>query len=192
MGLIRTTHPTTTIVATSDVKQHLRIDIDDDDVELTEMIHSAESYCERTTGRQFLTATYTYTRDCFPTWEMDIPYPPLQSVSAITYVDSADGSTVTLASSLYKVSTNGVKGRITPAYNEVWPTPRYEMDAVKVTYIAGATASSDVPRAAHHAVKLLVGHWYANRGAVVTGTITQEHSLGVKALLDRITVGEYV
>ena len=140
-----------------------------------------------------MTATYTYTMDTFPPWEIDIPCPPLRSVDSITYVASSDGSTVTLGSSAYKVSTNGVKGRLTPAYNEVWPIPRAEMDAVTITYTAGATASSAVPREAHEAIKLLVGHYYTNRTAVVaTGAVPQINKLGVDALLSHVKVGEYL
>lgn len=193
MGLLRTTHPTTTVLATSDVKTHLNIDIGDDDAYLGELVKSAESYCEDNTGRQFLTATYTLTMDEFPTWELVLPRPPLQSISSITYVASSDGSTLTLGSSAYKVATNGIKGRVTPSYNEVWPTARNEIDAVTVTYIAGATSSSLVPREAHEAMKLLTAHYYTNRTAVVaTGAVPQVNKLGVDSLLAHIKVGEYL
>ena len=190
MGLIRTTHPTTTVIATSDIKQHLRLDVDSADAELVELVHSAESYCEDNTGRQFMTATYTKTLDQFPCWEIILDRPPLQSVDSITYVASSDGSTLTLSSSLYKVSTNGQKGRVTPAYNEVWPTPRVEIDAVQIVYTAGATASSNVPREAHQAEKLLAGHYYNTRVVASEGSMS-EVPMSVQSLLDHIKVGEY-
>lgn len=194
MGLVRTTHPTTTVMATSDAKSHLNIDINDDDAYLGELIHAAESYCEDATDRQFMTATYTMTLDYFPRWVIDIPRPPLQSITSIEYVDHDTGSTVTMSSSEYKVATNAYgKGRVSPAYNEVWPIPRVEMDAVKITFVAGATSSSLVPRQAVEAARLLVGHYYTNRTAVVaTGAVPQINKLGVEALLNQVKVGEYL
>lgn len=192
MGLRLTTPATTTVLATSDAKTHLNIDINDDDPMLVECVKDAERYVEDYTQRQLLTATWTLTLDCFPEWEIKVPRPPLQSVSEIKYIDDSDGSTTVLDSSTYRVSTNGLFGRITPAYNEVWPTPRAVIDAVTITFIAGATAAADVPREAMRAAKLLTAHYYANRTAVIaTGAVPQINQLGVSALLGNIAVGDY-
>jgi uncharacterized phiE125 gp8 family phage protein len=192
MGLRQTTPPTTTILATSDVKTHLNIDINDDDPMLVECVKDAEAYVETYTQRQLLTATWTETRDSFPDWEWKVQRPPLQSVSELKYIDAADGSTTVMGSSLYRVTTNGLFGCITPAYNETWPTPRSVKDAVTLTFIAGATAVANVPREALRAAKLLTAHYYANRTAVIaTGAVPQINQLGVSSLLGNISVGDY-
>lgn len=192
MGLRLTTPATTTILATSDVKKHLNIDINDDDAMLGVIVKVAERYIETQTQRQLLSATWTLTLDGFPEWEIQVPRPPLASVTSITYIDDDDGSTDTLSSSLYRVTTNGLFGRITPAYNETWPTARAVTDAVTITFVAGATATTDVPYEAVQAAKLLCAHYYANRTAVIaTGAVPQVNLLGVNALLGNISVGDY-
>lgn len=192
MGLRLTTQATTTVLATSDAKTHLNIDINDDDPMLVECVKDAERYVEDYTQRQLLTATWTLTLDSFPEWEIKLPRPPLQSVTSITYINDLDGSTATLSTTAYRVSTNGMLGRITPNYNDTWPTPRAVIDAVTITYIAGATDAADVPREAIRAAKLLTAHYYANRTAVIaTGAVPQVNQLGVSALLGNIAVGDY-
>jgi uncharacterized phiE125 gp8 family phage protein len=192
MGLRLTTQSTTTVLATSDVKTHLNIDINDDDPMLVECVKDAERYVEDYTQRQLLTATWTLTLDCFPEYEIKLPRPPLQSITSIAYVNDSDGTNSTLSTTAYRVSTNGLLGRITPNYNDTWPTPRAVTDAVTITFVAGATAVADVPREAIRAAKLLVAHYYANRTAVIaTGAVPQINQLGVSALLGNISVGDY-
>lgn len=199
MGYVQSTPPTTTVLATSDVKSHLRVDFDDDDVYLNGLIHTAERYAERYTGRQFMSATWTLTLDHFPYCgtgpfdnEIILRYPPLASVDSITYVNSSSGTTSTWSSSEYQVETNEHKGRVSPAYNYVWPTPRAEPGAVTVTFTAGATSSTNVPIEARHAMKMLVGHWYCNRLDVVnTGVTPQMQLRAANDLLNMISIGEY-
>lgn len=190
MHLRLITPSTASIIATSDIKSHLNIDISNDDVMLGDLVKVAERYVENYTQRQFLTATWEMKLDHFPSCDIKIPRPPLQSV-AITYIDDDDGSTVTLSSSLYRVLPGDTYGRIEPAYNETWPATRSVGDAVTITITAGATGSSAVPLEAKQAVKMLAAHWYVNRTAVVTGTITQMQEMALQALLGNLSVGDY-
>jgi hypothetical protein len=46
-----------------------------------------------------------------------------------------------------------------------------------------------VPKPAVHAIKMLVGHWYANREAI--GSVGQNVPLGVHALLEPLKWKQY-
>lgn len=157
-------------------KQHLKVDISDDDDVIFSMIAAARSHIEDITNRALLTQTWDYFIDeCWP-WQLDldtyrhqrvieVPKAPLASVSSITYVDSA-GASQTLAADQYVVDGAGAIGRVYPAYGVTWPTVRCQRRAITVRFVAGYGAPAAVPEPLRQALKLLVGHLYANREPV--------------------------
>lgn len=168
MGLSRTT-PTseTSLLATTveSVKQHLRVTHNDDDAYINLLIMAATAQVEVATNRQLINATYAYKIDDFPR-EIELPKPPLSSVTSIAYIDT-DGVSQTVSSSDYVVYTTGVVGRIGLAYGSIWPIARNIPEAVTVTYVAGYGATpASVPASIKQAINLLVGHWYTNREAI--------------------------
>jgi hypothetical protein len=114
---------------------------------------------------------------------IDIPMPPLQSVTSVKYYDTA-GVLQTVNAANYIVST-GTPGRIQPAYGQVWPLPRPTIDAVQITFVSGqGDAAANVSENVKTAIKMLVSHWYENREATTpTGNNFGTVPLGVDALL---------
>jgi uncharacterized phiE125 gp8 family phage protein len=110
---------------------------------LARFIRTARQMAETATRRALITQTLDLYLDSFPFWEVTLPRPKLQSVTSITYVDD-NGVTQTLDTSLYLVDTTTEPARITPAFGEVWPTTRWQTNAVRIRYVAGygATAAS--------------------------------------------------
>lgn len=109
------------------------------------LITAARQHAEQELKRYLITQTLDAYFHEFP-HEHDRRFflPPLQAVSAITYVD-IDGVTQTLDSSLYVVDNISRPARIEPAYGTVWPSTREQMSAVKVRFVAGYGAAGDVP-----------------------------------------------
>lgn len=141
--------PTAEPISLAQAKRQLRVDHTDDDTFITALIAKARNYVEHFCDVQIVAATFQQKWDCFPACsEVWLDKPPLQSVSSITYVDSA-GTTQTLATSVYTVVTGERPGKIKLAYNQTWPTTRAQPDAVTVTFRAGylrpftADASTD-------------------------------------------------
>lgn len=111
-----------------------------------------------------------------------VPKARLIAVSSVTYLDPGTGGRVTLDPSLYSVEP-GDGGRISPAYNHVWPTGVVYPGSVQVDFTAGyGPSASDVPETLTAAMLLFVGHLYKNRVAV-TDTAAAELPLGMKWLL---------
>jgi uncharacterized phiE125 gp8 family phage protein len=177
------------------MKAHLRIDNNASDGPLTSLIVAARNVIEEKLERSLITQTWRLTLDRFPDgefnretglWEqgrITVPRPRLQTVSSITYVDT-DGTTQTLDPTLYSTDPNGEPGRISPAFDQLWPTTRDQMNAVTITYTAGyGTTAAYVPVPILLAIKLLVGHWYENREASTAGAPVTELPMGVDALL---------
>lgn len=157
--------------------QHLRVANDDaEDDYISRLIRSTRRAAERTTRRALITQDWALVMDRFPCGGcIEVPRPPLQEVLSIKYLDD-QGAEQTLNPSVYKVSTpygpNAQKGRITPAYNEVWPTTRYEIDAVTVTFRAGYVSPTsppapNVPEDIVHGMLLMMGELYKIRSESV-------------------------
>lgn len=191
LTLVQTVAPASEPVTLAEAKLHLRVEVSDDDDLITGLLKAARQYAETVTGRQLMQATWRLNLDAWPDDdEIRVPKPPLQSVSSITYVDTA-GATQTVAASDYQVDANSEPGRIVPAYGEVWPAVRDQLNAIAVTYVAGGAAASSVPEGIKAAIKLLLAHWYETREAVITGTIATEVPMAVESLLLQHWTGEY-
>lgn len=179
------TGPIIQVMTVSELKQHLRIEKDDDDALLEEYIQSATAMLEEDAEIALFTQTHALYLDCFPD-EIELRKPPIQSVSSIVYLD-ADGDSTTLSSSLYRVDANGRPGRITPAYGQSWPTTYPVNNAITVTFVCGDTTLAAVPNMAKQGIRMLCGHWYKHRESVIsTGAQPIELSLAYGACVNRL------
>jgi len=179
MNLSQTTAPTSEPLTVPGVRQYLRIDDDRDDPVITDLIKAARGLAETSTRRQLMRATWKYSFQAWPDTEIVLPHPPLSSVSSITYLDTA-GDRQTWSSDDYDVQTDE-PGRIRPAYGEVWPAVRHDLDAIQVTYLAGYASASAIPELILLGMRLLIGHWLENREATAQGINLTQIPLGVEA-----------
>jgi uncharacterized phiE125 gp8 family phage protein len=133
------TEPVAEPLHLTEVKNHLRVTSDDDDILIAGLLTTARQYCETMQGKSYIARTYEMAFDGgFPTVIYPL-FPPIVSVSSITYVDT-DGATQTLDASYYTVDVYASPPRIYEAYLKTWPSGvRDVQNAVKVTYIAGST-----------------------------------------------------
>lgn len=189
-SLTQTVAPTFEPITLEQAKAHIRVDGNEDDTLIEGLITAAREYAETHTRRQLCTATYAMRMAYLPTC-IEIPKPPLVSVSSITYAD-VDGNVQTLSSSLYTVDSYSYPGKIIPAYNASYPTVRGHLNDVVVTFVAGQ-AQAAVPVRAKQAMLLLIGHWYENReqAGIEVGAATFKIPFGVNELLDSLNWGSY-
>lgn len=187
--------PSVEPITATEAKLHLKVDVSTDDDLITSLIVAARQYVEAFTNRRLVTQTWTYKLDGFPCEDvLWLPTPPVSSVTGVQYVD-ANGDTQTFSTSDYATDLpsgpNAGKGRIYLAYGSSWPTTQDIPNAVTVTFVCGyaaAGATDSVKRAAvpdgiKAAMKLLIGHWYANREAVVIGQSPSSVPQAVDAIL---------
>jgi uncharacterized phiE125 gp8 family phage protein len=174
------TAPTHEPITLEEAKDHLRVDGTDDDALISDLITAARKRAEKFQRRAFITQTWTVFLDEFPVW-IRLPKPPLQSVTSVKYLDT-DGVQQTLASADYRVDTKSVPARITPAWNESWPSTRAVTNAVEIEMVVGYGAATVVPEEARAAIKIYLGGLYENREP------TKEEMDSVEALLwpDRV------
>ena len=139
---------------------------------LSALIATARIKCETETHRQLITATYKLTMDRFPAdGIIQLPRPPLQSVTTIKYLDD-DGDEQTLSAAYYAVHIDALIGFVQLDPDYAWPSTRSVRNAVRIEYVCGyGVAPSSIPSTLISGMKMLVSQWNEYRESFVTGTI---------------------
>lgn len=183
-SLSQTTAPATEPLGLQEAKDHLRVDSTDDDALIDTLVLSARQWIETQTRRALITQIWDLKLDKFP-WEIRVPLPPLQSVGQITYIDTAGGSPIVLATTEYQVDANSLQARIRPAAGvTTWPATDLEtLGAVTVSFTTGYGAAGDIPEPIKQAMKLLLGHLYERREQSIVGAPIAEIPMGIRALI---------
>ena len=157
---------------TEEVKTFIRVDTTDEDELVNALIIAARERVEAITRRALITQTWIMRLDDFPGWDQQdifLPRPPLQSISSITYIDTA-GTSQTWAAANYDVSTPAGDfadfGRLRTAFQKSFPVVRDQLEAVTITFAAGYGDAAAVPSGIKTAMKLLISHWFDNRHLV--------------------------
>lgn len=186
MSLTIVTPPAEEPVTLTEAKNHLRVDLSDDDSLISALIVAAREHAEAITRRAFITQTLKLSLDAFPAnnGPIYVPMPPLQSVNSLKYFDT-DGMEQTLTEGTdFLVDNESEPGRITPAPDTGWPATQNRPNAVSVEFVAGFGDASKVPQGIKQAILLMVGHWYENREAVtMQGNNAGELPMAVDSLL---------
>lgn len=183
MGLTIVTPPSASaqVVTLEEVKLHARADgLSDDDPWLqTIAVPAALDRAELETQRQLRRATYALRLCGFPCADwIELPKPPLASVSSVAYVDLA-GVTQTWASSNYTVDAPAgdrcARGRLALAYGVAWPSTRPVINAVTITFVAGyGETPQTMPALLRWAIAQDIATMFMARENHITGTIVAE------------------
>lgn len=181
MNVTVVTPPAVEPVSLAELKLHCRIDHTEEDTLLSALITTARTHVEQYLRRTLITTTLAATADTWPLVcddvfsVINVPLPPLQSVTLIVYTNDSTGVTTTLSSSDYVVDVYSTPGRIAPAHNVIWPATRSKPSSVVITYVAGyGAAASSVPDPIRTAIKMIAAEMYRNREVNLSGTIFAE------------------
>lgn len=180
------TEPTQEPVSILEAIDHLRVSSDEENALIGRIVTAARRTAEMISRRALVTRTLDALLDTWPRGSaIELAYPPLQSITSVTYIDSDGGSNV-MSSADYFADAHSEPGRLVLAYNASWPSATLRpAAAITIRYVAGYGDPDDVPDHYKQAIMLLVGHFYENREAVIAGqgiTISQL-PLAVDALL---------
>jgi uncharacterized phiE125 gp8 family phage protein len=199
---VATASPPVSALTLAYAKLHIRALVTADDALIAVYINAAASYFESQTGRQLLTATREVWLDGFPSVgvtggdaRIELPHPPLQSVTSVTYIDGAGVLQTFMGGSpsanLFRVSAPAgpyaSRGIVEPIAGQPWPAARAETGAVRIRYTCGyGSTPTDIPELARGILCYLVGHFDTFRSAVHEAQRGQvlEIPYGVQMMLD--------
>lgn len=169
-------------ISTADMKAFLRVDTTADDTVIAAYVATATEAVKQYCRRAILTETFVFKADGFAYAgaddrllalgpgvhtasvpyvlgggeTLDLPFPPLQSVTSIVTYDRSNNA------STYSASKYGVdlqSGRIYLNEGETWPSDLRAQDAVQVTYVAGY-GSGSIPAPILQAIRSYVEQLY--------------------------------
>lgn len=169
-----TTAPAVEPVSLALAKQHLRVDLNDEDDLISEYIAAARQWCENYCERAFITQYRITSYDGFPEDGSPIPLlcPRVATVESVVY-DDDDDAEQTLDASTYNESLGVDQAFISLAQGESWPTTGTTAAPVRITTKCGyGTAATDVPPAIRNAIRLMVEHAYRFRGPVTDAPVS--------------------
>jgi len=184
--------PTELALPLAEARLQCRIDADNtaEDSLLTRLIRGATEEGEHLCHRAFITQTWQRVLDEFPHGAIPLGMPPVQSIVAITYIDSA-GITQVLAGSAY-VLDNALdyEGWALPAAGHDWPSTADSANAVRASFIVGyGNTAADVPDGVKDWLAARVSTLYQFRSQLVAGlslqAVPHEH---IDGLLSRYRI----
>jgi len=147
-------------ILADELKEQLRVSYTDHDPELQHLITEARQWAEANElGRALITQTVT---EKFRTLsgELELRWPPVQSITSVVYVDS-NGDSQTLSTDVYELGHHLGIGVCRLKHSQSWPSVRDQDDAVTVTYVAGyGDDRHDIPQAIRNAVKAYAAYRY--------------------------------
>ncbi|RWB65659.1 head-tail connector protein [Mesorhizobium sp.] len=148
-----TTPATAEPVTLVEAKRQVRVDFDDEDDYLTDLISVARNHAEKYCNVYLAQQTVSVKAD---NWcdMAHLPVYPVQSVTSIAYVDSL-GASQTLANTVYELRDS----KIVLKYGQYWPTQQ-QGSLITLTAVVGFT---QVDPDVKHAILLRIADLYENR-----------------------------
>lgn len=180
------TPPASEPISLDEARTQCRIAADDtsEDTLLALYVKAAREAAEHELGRALVSQTWEQTLDAFPAGEIQLGKPRALSITSVQYIDTA-GDLQTLSPSAYTLDAATSPGWLLPAVDTSWPDSADVVNAVRIRFVAGYGAASDVPAAVRQWMLLTVATMYAQREAIdASGRVAALPSRFVDRLLD--------
>jgi uncharacterized phiE125 gp8 family phage protein len=142
-------------ITLTEIKLYLRIDSNDENNLLNNLIKAASQTAEEFLGKSLITQTWQLQYDYYTPACVNLPRGPVQEIAEVNIV-AADFNVTTLAPSAYRLSAGNAQIIFEAA-------PMGQL--VQIQYIAGfGDAAADVPEPIRQGIAQHVAHMYENRG----------------------------
>jgi len=186
MRLTRSVAPSGVPVTLEAAKLFCRVDSDEHDATITELVDAATNYLDGPDGilgRAILTQTWLLELTEWPT-SLGLPIEPVTGV-LVTYFD-AGGVEQTLTAENYElINQPGAKTELCWVSGAVLPALDNVEFPVRLTITAGFGDADAVPSPIKVAIKMLAANWFETPESVVVGSSATKLPRGVDALLAR-------
>ncbi len=189
-------------VTLTQAKQHLKVDVSEDDAYITSLITAGREFCEEHCGRSFVDQSWQLGYGGWPAphqWspsyfrgEFDLARPPVRSVTSVKYRAASDGTLTTLDPSYYTFDPDVLPGIVRMNRSLTFPSLSLNYTApIQIVIVTGPEDASEalaVPERVRLALLQMITQFYENRVPVVQGTIAQNVPLTALALLERLKI----
>lgn len=167
MSVNVTTAPTEEPVSATEAKQYLAVDHSADDALIAVLITAARQEAEAQAARRFVTQTQDLLLSGWPAdGRIRLEYPPVQSVTSITYYDE-DNTAHVMSSADYITVLDTNPPLIVLAGDASWPDATLRsVSPIRVRYVAGYGAAAAVPARYKNLILALVASAYENRDGI--------------------------
>ncbi|MEM6365740.1 MAG: hypothetical protein AAF745_15025, partial [Planctomycetota bacterium] len=165
MRLHRLIGPQQEPVSVAAAKKQLEIADSDTahDEQLIDAIVAAREQLEDDTPYVCVSQTFELIADQFPDeCEIEFPVRPITSLTSITYAGE------TLSTEIADLDRR--KRRIVLKHDQEWPDHEFQTDSIVITFVAGYTSQSTVPRLIQRALLLQVAKWFEDRDMMMPQT----------------------
>ena len=183
MSAILLTPPALEPVSLADMKIFLRVAHDDDDDVIAALIAAARVHVEAQTRRALIAQTWRLVRDVWPArGRLPLLPAPLIEITAIRVFD-ADGAPQLLDVDDFAIDT--VSAPAVLAFGRgMPPVPGKLAAGVEIDLSAGyGDEPEDVPAPLSQAIRMLVAHWYENRGVIAASGEVASMPASVSSLI---------
>jgi uncharacterized phiE125 gp8 family phage protein len=181
MAAILLTPPETEPLSVSDAKAYMRVEVDDDDVLIASLIAAARSHVEALGRCALLTQTWRLVLDGWPPDGRIKPkFSPLSAIAAARVYDEAGTAhTIDPENFVLDAAQNMIAVRSCSL-----PQPGRATAGIEIDVVVGfGDAGSDVPPPLMQALRMLLAHWYDNRGLIAIGASIAVMPPSVNALI---------
>jgi uncharacterized phiE125 gp8 family phage protein len=167
MPSILLTAPAVEPVSLDEARAFLRVETHDDDEVIAALIASSRIHVETETRRALITQSWRIVLDAWPAdARIGVLPAPLQALSAARIYDFDNHAQEIDVAAL--VVDRGASALIVAPW--ALPAPGRIAAGIELDVTAGyGDDTTDVPEALRQAMRLLLGHWYDNRGVVAPG-----------------------
>jgi uncharacterized phiE125 gp8 family phage protein len=181
MPSILLTPPALEPLTLAEAKAHLRVEHNDDNDLITGLVKGARSHVEIATRRALITQRWRLVRDAWPAdGRLGVAPAPLKQLVAARIYHS-DGTTQALDLTAFIVDKAGATLMLTAGGIVA---PGRIAAGIEIDLDAGyGDAAADVPEPLRQAIRLLLTHWYENRGIAAVSGETAARPASVSALI---------
>ncbi|MDZ4367246.1 MAG: head-tail connector protein [Afipia sp.] len=174
------TAPAAEPLSLSDAKSFLRVEHGDDDAIITSLVSAARNHVEALTRSALITQTWRLVLDRWPDGGRIAPrIGPLRALTAVRVFDAAGEASLIDPDIFVVDAAAGVLAA--PAWP--LPVPGRGVAGIELDIEVGFGAASDVPQTLRQAIRMLVAHWYENRGLIAIGSSVAMMPASVNAMI---------
>lgn len=170
MSSILLSAPAAEPLSLAEAKAFMRVEHADDDDVIGALIAASRIHIEAQTRRALMTQSWRITLDAWPAdGRLPIRPAPLRELTSVRVYDSG-GVAHAVDGQSFVVDTSASTLVFAP-----WalPSPGRLAAGIEVDVVVGyGDAAADVPEPLRQAIRLLIAHWYENRGLAAVGTVT--------------------